>query len=200
MTQKTAKSNSVVTTEWSGDILSINVLGAGSAGSDGQPMDAAIMFDRTRASEANREAAERHGWTQRLCDAAAKARNKATGRPASAAEKFASIQELADYYEQGEVSWKRAGGGSEGGLLLDALCEYKPEKTRDEWLGWLKGQSEAFKRTLANSTKVKPIIDRMRAERTGTVDTDDLLGDFESEVSVDDEIASLMPQEADSAE
>src|SRR5271166_3808229 len=60
MAQAKAKSNSVVTTEWSGDILTIEVLGAG-----------AIMFDRTAASADNRDWAEKHGWTQRLSNRAA---------------------------------------------------------------------------------------------------------------------------------
>src|SRR5271166_3722911 len=99
MAQAKAKSNSVVTTDWGmvpggagSDILTITVLGAAPDGSD-----RALMFDRTAASVANRDAAERHGWTQRLCDRAAKGRDSKTGQSASAALKYAAIEQIIQY-------------------------------------------------------------------------------------------------------
>lgn len=178
MAQAKPKSNSVVTTQWSGSVLTINVLGAQLV--DGQPADAALMFDMTLASEANREAAERHGWTQRLCDRAAKGRDPKTGASASAASKYAAIDQIIKYYESGDVAWKMSGGGAaEGGLLYDALVELRTDKTAEQIRTFLDGRTPAQLATLRKVKELVEIMNRLRVERAGEVDAGDALGELD---------------------
>lgn len=169
MTQAKAKSNSVVTTQWEGNVLTIEVLGAGK-----------IEFNRTKASEANCDAAERHGWTQRLCDRAAKGRDGKTGLPAPASVKFKAIDELARYYEGGEVSWKMSGGGQEGGMLFEALCELRTDKSAEQIKKFLGTRDAKQLAQLRASKEIAEIISRLRAERAGPVDMDEALGDLDA--------------------
>ena len=190
MTQAKAKTNSTITTQWSGDILTIEVLGAG-----------ALMFDRTLASAANRDQAEKHGWTQRLCDRAAKGRDSKTGQPASPQLKYNAIEELLKHYESGEVAWKMSGGAAEGGMLFEALCEmYEGRKTEEQVRKFLDSRSESQVKDLRKIPELMTIINRLRIERAGTVDMGEALGDLdamgdgdaEEEVTVDQEISELM--------
>src|SRR5258706_8379776 len=64
-----------------------------------------FTFAPAKASEANRARALRHGFVQRLSDAAAKSRDTATGQPASPASKLAAMQTLATHYESGAEGW-----------------------------------------------------------------------------------------------
>lgn len=79
----------------------------------------------------------------------------------------------------GEWNTKREGGGMSGtSVLLKALMELsnKPVEVVKEFL---KGKSQAEKIAMRNSAKVKPIIDRLEAEKLAKaekVDTDALLG------------------------
>jgi hypothetical protein len=200
MTQAKAKSNSVVTTQWSGCILTINVLGAQMVG--GKPTDAALMFDMEKASIANREAAERHGWTQRLCDRAAKGRDPKTGQSASAALKYAAIEELINYYEGGDVPWKMSGGGSgDGGMLLTALCRLRPNLTVDQVATFLETRTPEQLKAVKLRKDVVEQMNQIRLERAGAVDNDDAfaeldaLGTDETETDVDGEIAELIAKE-----
>jgi hypothetical protein len=171
MAQAKAKSNSVVTTQWSGDILTIDVLGA-----------AALMFDRTLASPANRDMAEKHGWTQRLCDRAAKGRDPKTGKPAPASAKYNAIEELLKYYEGGDVPWKMSGGGhAEGGLLLEALVELRAgQRTEDQIRSFLDTRTAQQLATVRKIPELIVIMNRLRMERAGSVDMSEALGDLDS--------------------
>lgn len=198
MAQAKAKSNSVVTTQWSGSILTINVIGAQMVG--GKPVDAALMFDCERASEANRAAAERHGWTQRLCDRAAKGRDPKTGQSASAASKFAAIEELISYYEGGEVPWKMTGGGSgDGGLLLTALCRLRPNLTVEQVGKFLDSRSPEQLKSIRARRDVVEMTNQVRLERAGETDNDEAFAELDAmdgdeAESVDNEIAELMKE------
>lgn len=205
MAQAKAKSNSVVTTQWSGDILSISVLGGQLVG--GQATDATLMFDRTRASEANRDQAERHGWTQRLCDRAAKgAPTRKPGDTDAAWEaakqavtfaKYQAIEVIIAYYESGDVPWKMS-GGSEGGMLFEALCElYEGKKTVEQVRKFLDTRTDEQLKVLRKVPELVEIMNRLRVERSGAVDTASVLGDLDAmgdkgEPSVDEEISALM--------
>jgi hypothetical protein len=205
MAQAKAKSNSVVTTQWSGDILSISVLGGQLVG--GQATDATLMFDRTRASEANRDQAERHGWTQRLCDRAAKgAPTRKPGDTDAAWEaakqavtfaKYQAIEVIIAYYESGDVPWKMS-GGSEGGMLFEALCElYDGKKTVEQVRKFLDSRTDDQLKVLRKVPELVEIMNRLRVERSGAVDTASVLGDLDAmgdgeEPSVDEEISALM--------
>jgi hypothetical protein len=204
MAQAKAKSNSVVTTQWNGDILTVNVLGGQLVG--GQPTDAAAMFDRTRASEANRDAAEKHGWTQRICDKMAKsAPTRAAGQTDEqwaqvkiqhTLSKFVAVEKIIAYYESGDVPWKMS-GGSEGGMLFEALCElYEGKKTVDQVRKFLDSRTDEQLKVLRKVPELVEIMNRLRVERSGAVDTASALGDLdamgEESGDVDDEIAALM--------
>ena len=202
MTQAKAKSNSVVTTQWSEDILSITVLQGQLVG--GMPTDATAMFDRTKASEANRDQAEKHGWTQRLCDSMAKsAPSRAAGQSEAQwletlagfkRSKFQAVEDLIAYYESGEVNWKRAGGGRDGTMLLDALCELRSDKSREQLTKFLESRTAEQLKVICKIPELIVIVNRLRVERMKPVDMGDALGDLDAmgEVTVDEEISALM--------
>lgn len=183
MTQAKAKTNSVLTTTWDSSVLTIEVLGAGS-----------IMFDMTKASPGNRAQAERHGWTQRLADRAAIARNQKTGQPATPQVKYAAIAELAAYYESGAEDWRMGGSGErDGGLLFTALCEFRPELTEGTIQEHLKSRTKEQLTALRAVPAIMEIMNRLRVERMGKVDTEAALGELDAlSENVDDEIAELM--------
>jgi hypothetical protein len=180
MAQAKAKSNSVVTTQWDGNILAINVLGAG-----------AVLFDRTKASADNRDAAERHGWTQRLCDRAAKAApSRAIGttdeqwaaiKKAHTLSKFTSIKVIAEYYESGDVAWKMSGGGSEGGMLFEALCElYEGKKSVEQVREFLDSRTDEQLKVVRKVPALIEIMNRLRLERMGDSDAGDALAELDA--------------------
>lgn len=195
MAQAKAKSNSVVTTEWSGDILTLTVLGAG-----------AVMFDRTAASDANRDWAEKHGWTQRLSNRAAlSAPVRAKGMSeeqwlavlkAHTQAKYEAIESMAEYYERGDVAWKMSGGGqaSEGSLLFRALCEFRTDKTEEQIAKYLESRTPAQLGQLRKIKELIEIMNRLRSEAASEVDVSEALSDLD-DVSVDDEISQLMTDE-----
>jgi hypothetical protein len=172
MANAKAKSNSVVTTQWAGNVLAISVLG----------VETPVKFDMELASLANRAQAERHGWTQRLCDRAAKGRDLKTGQSASPQSKFNAIKELSDYYMSGDVGWRMAGGGSasEGGLLFEALCEFRSEKTPQQITEFLESRTKDQAANLRKIPELMEIMNRLRIERAGTVDMGEALGDLDS--------------------
>lgn len=99
MTNET-ESKSVTTTKWDGDILTIEVRGAGT-----------IMFDRTKCSTSVRDQAEREGFVKRLINRAAISRDTETGKSASPETKFNAVKSLADFYETGTEDWSMKGPG-----------------------------------------------------------------------------------------
>ncbi|CAM5998773.1 unnamed protein product [Sphagnum balticum] len=160
------KSNSVVTTKVEGKLLEITVLGSGT-----------ILFDAYQASRENRDRAEMHGWTQRLCDVAARSRDPKTGLPVSPQVKYEAILELADWYMLGGTEWKRVGTGERGAgvagnLLLAALQEAYPDRPLEKLKAFLKGKSAGDKLALSQSKQLKPIIERLTAEMVGETDLD----------------------------
>lgn len=110
------KANSVVMVERLDDgRISVAVLNAGT-----------LAFDPTKASRANREYAEFHGWKQRLADAAAISRDDETGRPASPEDKLNAIRARIEHYESGSDEWSMVGGGGGGkSLTIEAIALVK---------------------------------------------------------------------------
>lgn len=90
--QDKPKSNSVVTSKWddAGQVLIIEVIGAGQ-----------VRFHPHKAHRNNRDYAEIHGWTQRLSNATAIAKEK---NP-TAQMKFEAVARLRDHYESGAEDW-----------------------------------------------------------------------------------------------
>lgn len=178
--QITKKSNSRAVSAWTGNILTINIVGAGE-----------VMFDMTKASAANRAYAEMHGWNARLIDRMAKsAPTRVAGTTeeawkailaAHAQEKFDAVAELASYYEGGDVPWKMSGSGTGGdGLLLRALMEYRPGKTREQLVSYLATLEAKVKTGLLNSPGIAPIANRLRAESAAHIDANEVLAGLDA--------------------
>lgn len=92
-----------------------------------------------------------------------------------------AVDELISRLEKGPEGWsvKREGGGFGGtSILLRALVEFSgrtPEQVKE----FLSSKSQAEKMALRTSAKLKPIIERLEAEKASKgakVDTDALLG------------------------
>lgn len=117
MAQAKRKSNSVVTHEvLESGAIKFDVVGAGS-----------FVFDPAKASESNRIYAARHGWIQRLSDAAAIQRDEETGLPASPQDKLDRMIALRDHYESGADDWRITGtsGGGNRSLTVAAIARVK---------------------------------------------------------------------------
>lgn len=136
-----------------------------------------------QVSEANKVRAVVHGFTQRCSDRAAISRDTKTGKPASAKDKFDAIDELVQHYNSGAEVWStaREGGGgpsAETGLLITALCEHYPKKTRDELTLWVRKRSATERMALCEEPNIKAIIERLRAETAKDIKVDDLLSEL----------------------
>ena len=197
MAQAKAKGNSVVTSAWEGNILTIAVLGSGT-----------VLFDRTKASTENRDQAERHGWLQRIMDAAAiGAPTRAAGTSESAwleqlkahkAAKYEAVKELSEYYEAGEVAWKRIGGGAgaDSGLFFTALCEFRPKSTPEKLAAHVKSLDKDGLAALKAVPEIVDIMNRLRKERLAKVDTSAAL----KGLAALDEVEEAEEEESEDAE
>lgn len=124
---------------------------------------------------ANRGQAEGHGWGQKLGDEAAGIDD--------VDDMYLAVEELATRLQGGEWSVKREGSGFAGtSVLLRALVEYSATKgdprTPEQIKEFLTGKSQAEKLALRNSPRIKPIVERLEAEKASKgakVDTDSLL-------------------------
>lgn len=94
------------------------------------------------------------------------------------------VEELAKRLHAGEWNVKREAGGMAGtSILLKALLELAGgKKTVEQVKEYLSGKTQAEKLALRNSAKLKPIVERLEAEKvakSARVDTEALLADFE---------------------
>ena len=121
-----------------------------------------------------------HGLKQKLVDAAAISRNPETGRTANIEDKYNAVKEVYDRLISGEWNKKR-GEGTEprGGLLFAALCRLYPTKSPDVLREWLGKQDKKTQAQLRANPKIATIIDEIRAEGAGNIDTDELLSELE---------------------
>jgi hypothetical protein len=89
-----------------------------------------------------------------------------------------AVDELIGRLDKGEWTTKREGGGMAGtSVLLRALVEFSG-RTAEQVKEFLTGKSQAEKLALRNSPKVKPIVERLEAEKlskAAKVDTSALL-------------------------
>lgn len=123
-----------------------------------------------------------HGLKQKLVDAAAISRNPETGRAASVEDKFQAVKTVYERLRGGSWNAIREGGGTTGGLLLQALCRmYAGRKTPEELKAFLAYKSDAEKTALRKNPRVAQIIEDIRAEqgKAASIDTDELLGELE---------------------
>lgn len=104
--QTKPKANSIVTHEYDDEsgIITFNVLGVGG-----------LQFDPSKAAGANRLRAERHGWIQRIVDAAAIGVTDSEGnvipKESRNRMKYHAMNDIITHYESGSEEWSRAGGG-----------------------------------------------------------------------------------------
>jgi len=94
-----------------------------------------------------------------------------------------AVDELIDRLYNGEWSVKREANGMAGtSVLVRALVEHTG-KTLDAIKQFLAGKSQAEKVALRNNPKIKPIVERIEAEKASkktNVDTDAMLGELEA--------------------
>ena len=123
-----------------------------------------------------------HGAEQKLGDEIAGLKG-ANGGEADIEDCVLAIDELIDRLYNGEWSLKREANGLAGtSVLLRALVEHTG-KSVEQIKEFLKPKSQAEKTALRNNPKIKPIVERIEAEKaakgTKAVDTDALLGELE---------------------
>lgn len=164
--QTKMKSNSIITHEVAGNVITFHVKQAGD-----------IVFNMDAVSPANRERAAIHGFIQRISDGAAMSRDPETGQPATPADKLARMQAIAEHYQSGSGDWsmRREGNGVEGGLLFRALTRLYPNKSADELRAFIEGVSTKERAALMVSPKVKPIVDEIRSAAVGDINAEDIL-------------------------
>lgn len=125
-----------------------------------------------------------HGAEQKLGDELAGLKG-ADGGKADIDDAVLAIDELIDRLYNGEWSVKRESNGMAGAsILLKALVEVTG-KSAEQVKAFLKDKTTAEKNALRNSAKVKPVVDRLEAEKAAkssksTVDVDSLLGEIEN--------------------
>lgn len=93
-----------------------------------------------------------------------------------------AVDELIDRLYNGEWCVKREANGMAGtSVLVRALVEHTG-KTVEQIKQFLSGKSQAEKVALRNNPKIKPIVERIEAEKASkkaNVDTDAMLGELE---------------------
>ncbi len=123
-----------------------------------------------------------HGLKQKLVDAAAISRNPETGRAASVEDKYQAVKTVYDRLLAGQWNATREGGGTTGGLLLQALCRmFAGRKTVEELKAFLADKSDVEKAALRKNPRVAAIILDIRAEqdKATSIDTDAMLDELE---------------------
>ncbi len=185
--QSKAKANSVIThtlisthNEAGSPVAAIqfNVIGAQPVTEENPNGVAHITLKIGNLAPQITERAMLHGLIQRVSDAAAISRDTKTGKSATPADKLAAMSEIVEHYNAGSSEWRiarAAGDGIGRSYLLMALVELYPKRDRNELSTWLKARTAEERRGLELDPTVKPVIDRMRAQSVGQVDTGSLL-------------------------
>lgn len=121
-----------------------------------------------------------HGAEQKLGDEIAGLKGEG-GKEADIDDAVLAIDELIDRLYNGEWNVKTEGNGLAGtSVLIKALVEHTG-KAVDDIKAWLKPKSQAEKMALRNNAKIKPIVERIEAEKVAKaakVDTDAMLGEL----------------------
>ena len=141
-----------------------------------------LRLNPSALSEEIRSQAMLHGVKQKLVDAAAIARNPDNGRSATIEDKYDAVKEIYDRITSPDGTWNKVRGDGTGmagaGLLIRALME-KFGKSRADIEAFLENKTPAQKNALKADTRIAPIIARMQAERTNSVDTMAMLEELE---------------------
>lgn len=177
-----ARSNAVVSTLITGTTITFTVKDAGS-----------FTFDQTWVSDACRQRAMIHGFTQRISDGAAISRNPENGQPATPADKLARMKRIADHYMSGAVEWgMKATAREPRAPKLDLAVIYALmdvlQLTREEVTLKVEGQAKAQGVTMAaylafaaTKPKLAPIVAEKRAAMASEsdIDSDELLDELD---------------------
>ena len=161
--------------------------------------DAGVFtFTPSKCSAAIVDRAALHGFVQRISDGAAISRDPETGVAATAGDKLARMQRIAEHMESGTDNWNlvvASGGQTEGGLVVLAMVRAGLGTNVDE--ANEKVARLMAKRTIeraaalavwANTTQVAEALAAIRAERAAkkaaeaNVDADDLLAEMEEDL------------------
>lgn len=120
-----------------------------------------------------------HGLKQKTIDAAAIPCDPETGRSASPDDKIAAMREVAERLPR-QWNATREGGGATGGLLLRALAELYPEKSRETLEAFLAKRTDKEKAALRADPRIADIIVRIKAAsaKVTTVDTAALMDEL----------------------
>jgi hypothetical protein len=153
------RSNSVMSATVSGSVITWKYL-------DGSVLE----FDADKCNEEIKFQAMMHGFKQKHGDASAMSRDPKTGKSASLAEKRDAMRMVRDSLYDGEWASERTS------ILLLALCELKPGKTREQLAKWMAVQTPKFLRDLRNTPEVSAVIERLRPAKSATegINLDDL--------------------------
>lgn len=189
MTESTKKreSQAVTTRQLDDGRIEFTILRAGPGGAP-----RVLVFDPTRASEANRRYAQFYGWKIRMERAAAVSADAKTGK-VNPVEKGDEIARVIAHYESGATGWDcPRQGGRVAGAQLDALAlaavaealgmsvaEARERVVRGaEKAGITQG---AYLATAAASKLAAPILARLRAEQAAGVGVsgDELLAEMQ---------------------
>lgn len=95
---------------------------------------------------------------------------------------IAACDAVQENLEKGDWSARVEGSGVAGSsVLARALSELQPSKSMEDIKAWLKTKTQADKMALRNSSRLKPIIERLEAEKvakSSKVDTGALLAEI----------------------
>lgn len=127
-----------------------------------------------------------HGAEQKLGDEIAGLKG-ANGGEADIEDAVLAIDELIDRLYNNEWSIKRESNGMAGtSVLMRALVEHTG-KSAEAIKAFLSGKSQAEKVALRNNPRIKPIVERIEAEKaakaTSKVDTDSMLSELDEVVA-----------------
>jgi len=147
------------------------------------PSHGKLTFHAERCSEALRTYAMLDRFQSKIVDCMALERAKFPNSTIPEAVKFERASAMVGYLESGTEEWnqgRQGTGSSERNLLGRALTEagrtFKPE--------WLKERTAAQVTAMLADGRLKEIVDKLRAEGSSGVNTDDLFAELDA---VDDE-------------
>lgn len=182
--QSKPKSNSTITHSVIGNVVRFQVRGKPTSADAPGPVLDTMELDLSAVHESHHRRAELHGWIQRISDAAAISRVVEGGveMAATPMHKAARMRRLIEHYMSGSADWspmrERSGIGSDEALLARVMAEAYPDRSEEQVRSYVAARTAAERRALLESAKLKPIADRMRAERTQDIDAEALLADF----------------------
>lgn len=144
-----------------------------------------VTIDPSALSDTIRAQATLHGLKQKLVDAAAIARDTATGRSATSADKEAAVMEVYNRITAANGTWNKvreAGATAVGGLLVAALMQMTG-KAKPAIIEYLAAKTAEEKAALRKNPKVAAIILELQQAATNpNIDSDALLGELMPDV------------------